>query len=356
MNGLTLTATNLQKELATLRQQAEHAQKILQNINEVDVWQTPKTEIYRRDKLRLYHCPAQGLTKQRCNTPLLISYALVNRIYMVDLEPERSLLRRLVEGGLEVYLIDWGYPDRADRFLDLDDYINDYLHSCVEQTCQHAGTEQLNLLGICQGGVFSLCYSALYPQRVRNLITMVTPVDFHTPDNLLTALSRYIDAELAVDCYGNLPGELLNHIYASLMPMRLGQQKYLNLPAQLQTQHSARSFLRMERWINDSPDLAGQAFLEFFVQFFRENRLMNGGTTIGGLSVELQNITQPVLNIYGSHDHLVPPAASRALENLCASQDYKALEIASGHIGVFVSGKSQRQLAPEIIAWLNSRN
>lgn len=354
MRGLHLTPAGISKELLEFNQKLARSTETLSNIREVDVWQTPKTEIYHQHKLRLYHCPAQG--KQRCKTPLLISYALVNRIYMVDLEPERSLLRRLVENGLDVYLIDWGYPDRADRYLNLDDYINDYLDNCVDQVRAHANSEQINLLGICQGGAFSLCYSAIYPEKIRNLITMVTPVDFHTPDNLLSALARQMDAELAVDCYGNLPGELLNQTFASLMPMRLGVQKYLGMPNQLQDEKAALSFLRMEKWLEDSPDLAGEAFKEFFTQFFRENRLIEGGAMIGDEPVDLQKIHQPVLNIYGSYDHLVPPAASVALKDVCGSQDYEELELAAGHIGVFVSGKSQTVVAPKIVEWLVDRD
>jgi len=354
MRGLQFTPTELSKELLEFNQQLVKSYQTLSGIRDVDVWQTPKQEIYRQDKLRLYHCPAQG--KQRNKTPLLICYALVNRIYMIDLEPERSLLRRLVEGGQDVYLIDWGYPDRADRYLDLDDYLNDYLDNCVDQVCQHAGSEQTNLLGICQGGTFSLCYSALNPDKVKNLITMVTPVDFHTPENLLTALSRYVDSDLAVQCYGNLPGELLNHTYASLMPMRLGVQKHLGMPNQLQGKKSAESFLRMEKWLEDSPDLAGEAFRQFFQQFFEQNLLIKGEAMIGDESVDLQAIQQPVLNIYGTFDHLVPPAASIALKNYVASKDYEELELKAGHIGVFVSSKAQTIVAPKILEWLKARS
>jgi len=354
MAGFQFDPAQLSQELQAFNQQLAQSYQTLSEIREVDVWQTPKTEIYRQDKLRLYHCPAQG--EQRCTTPLLISYALVNRIYMIDLEPERSLLRRLVEGGLDVYLIDWGHPDRADRFLDLDDYLNDYLNNCVDQVCQHTNSDQLNLLGICQGGTFSLCYSALHPQKIKNLITMVTPVDFHTPDNMLSALARYVDTDLAIQCYGNLPGELLNQTYASLMPMALGVQKHLDMPGQLQNTTQALSFLRMEKWLEDSPDLAGEAFREFFEQFFKQNLLIKGEAMIGGQRVDLKQITQPVLNIFGSHDHLVPPAASQALEQACGSKDYEALELAAGHIGVFVSGKAQTIVAPKILNWLQLRN
>jgi polyhydroxyalkanoate synthase len=124
----------------------------------------------------------------------------------------------LLEAGLDVYLIDWGYPDRADRYLTLDDYINGYIDRCVDVIRKRHGLDKINVLGICQGGTFSLCYSAIHPQKVRNLVTMVTPVDFHTEDNLLSHWAKKLDVDLLVDTLGNIPGELMNWSFLSLKP------------------------------------------------------------------------------------------------------------------------------------------
>ena len=84
---------------------------------------------------------------------------------MVDLQDDRSLMKNLLALGEDVYLIDWGYPG-ADRFLSLDDYINGYLDRCVDVLLRAPrGVDAINLLGICQGGAFSLCYTALHPDR-----------------------------------------------------------------------------------------------------------------------------------------------------------------------------------------------
>ena len=69
----------------------------------------------------LYHFSPK--VENSLNIPILIVYALVNRPYIVDLEEGRSLVVNLLELGLDVYLIDWGYPSRGDRWLTLDDYI-----------------------------------------------------------------------------------------------------------------------------------------------------------------------------------------------------------------------------------------
>jgi len=354
MDNIKLNPGAIAEELFDFNLKLLKSYSTLQKIKDVDVGQTPKEEVYAQDKLRLNHYRPIG--KPANSTPLLICYALVNRPYMIDLEPERSILRRLLELGQEVYVIDWGYPDAADRYLDLDDYINEYINNCVDTIRDRHNLDRINLLGICQGGTFSLCYTALNPEKIKNLITMVTPVDFHTPDNLLSHLARSVDPDLAVDTYGNLPGYMLNDSYNSLMPMRLGIQKNLGMPNQLESEDKALSFLRMEKWIYDSPDQAGEAFRQFIKQFFHENKLIKAEAKIGDDTVDLAKITQPVLNVYGSFDHLVPPAASLALSEHISSDDYETMEVKGGHIGVFVSGKAQKLVAPKLVNWLTEHD
>ncbi|NVK41290.1 MAG: class III poly(R)-hydroxyalkanoic acid synthase subunit PhaC [Oceanospirillaceae bacterium] len=354
MKGIKLTPAGIVGELTEFNQKLISSYGTLLGIDDIDVGQTPSEVLYREDKLQLVRYCSD--TPRACRTPVLICYALVNRPYVVDLEPKRSMVRRLLERGLDLYLIDWGYPDAADRCLDLDDYINGYLDTCVDQVRAHSGEDRINLLGICQGGTFSLFYTALYPEKIRNLITMVTPVDFQTEDNLLSHLAREVDTDLAVDTYGNIPGEMLNDSYNSLMPMRLGIQKNLAMPNQLEDREKALSFLRMEKWIYDSPDQAGEAFRQFVKDCFQQNKLVKNEMRIGDQRVDLARIRQPLLNIYGAQDHLVPPSASTPLADLTSTSDYEELCVPAGHIGVFVSGRVQKLVPPRIADWLIARD
>ena len=340
-------------ELGELPGRMAATMRSLQAAAGVEFGCSEKDAIHREDKLTLYHyrpiAPSANLP------PVLIVYALVNRPYMMDLQPDRSLIRRLLELGIDVYLIDWGYPDGADRYTDLNDYINGYLHRALDVVLRKHQIPAATLLGVCQGGTFSLCYAALHPERVRNLITMVTPVDFQTPDNLLSRWAQGIDADALVAAHGVVPGEVLNAAYVSLMPFRLLQQKYVNLLDVEGDQAQMDNFMRMEKWIFDSPAQAGAAFREFMRWFFQENRLLKGTLEIGGRKVDLKNIRQAVLNIYGKQDHLVPPAASIALEPLLGTPDYMALGMDVGHIGMYVSGRAQRELPQAIAYWLQRR-
>ena len=326
----------------------------LREVEDVDYGATAREEVWRDGKVVLYRF--RGDSVPTAKVPLLISYALVNRPYMVDLQADKSIVRGLLARGEDVYIIDWGYPDRSDRYLTLEDYIERFLGGAVDHLRRAHGLDAINLLGICQGGAFSLCYAALHPDKVRNLITMVTPVDFRTPDNMLSNWVRELDVDLFVDTLGNVPADLMNHCYLMLKPFRLNLQKYVGLVDILDDKAAVEDFLRMEKWIFDSPDQAGEAFRQFIKQFYQGNGFVNGGITIGDNEVHLGLVEMPVLNIYAEQDHLVPPDSSRALKGLVGSDDYTELSFRGGHIGIYVSGRAQKQVPDTIHDWLAQRS
>ena len=313
-----------------------------------------KAEVWRHDKVVLYRYLPLPFVQAARAQPVLICFALVNRPYILDLQTDRSLVRRLLAAGLEVYLIDWGRPDESDRDIELHDYIGRYMQRCVRHVLKSHGTEALNLIGVCQGGTFSLCYCALNPQHVANLVTMVTPVDFHTPDNLLSKWARHLDMD-AVRRVGNIPGAMLTGLFLSLAPFRLMHQKYVGLLDHVLDAGEAESFVRMEKWIFDSPDQVAAATAQFVQWFYQENRLIEGSIELGGRRVDLQRIRQPVLNIYAKQDHIVPPSAAMALRRYIGSQDYSEEAVDTGHIGLYVSRKAQEHVPGRIAAWLRER-
>jgi len=354
MKPINIRPDKLAQEMADYSRKLGKGLENLLDADEIDTGVTAKRAVYREDKLTLFRYQGVDGVKQG-PIPLLIVYALVNRPYMTDIQEDRSTVRNLLAEGQDVYLIDWGYPDGADSSLTLDDYINGYIDRCVDVIRKESGQERINILGICQGGAFSLCYTALKQAKVKNLITMVTPVDFQTPDNLLSAWVQSIDIDLLVDTLGNVPGELLNWTFLSLKPFSLTGQKYVNMVDILEDKSRLKNFLRMEKWIFDSPDQAGECFREFIKEFFQKNGLVNGGIRLDERLVNLKNITCPVLNIYGEQDHLVPPDSSRALKGLTGTSDYSEVAFPGGHIGIYVSGKAQKTIPPAIGRWLGER-
>jgi polyhydroxyalkanoate synthase len=167
---------------------------------------------------------------------------------------------------------------------------------------------------------------------------------------------QQVDVDLCVDTLGNIPGEMLNWTFLNLKPYQLMGQKYLGLLDTLDDPEQLKNFLRMEKWIFDSPDQSGEAFRQFIKDFYQQNKLLKGGLEIGDTPVSLKAITMPVLNIFAEQDHLVPPDASRAMRGKLGTKDYTELSFPGGHIGIYVSGKAQKTVPPAIGKWLDERS
>jgi polyhydroxyalkanoate synthase len=283
---------------------------------------------------------------------------------VLDLQEDRSFLRNLNRSGCEVYVLDWGHPTQADRFDDFGDLLDIYLDGFVDAICDRHGIEAINLLGICQGGVVALCYAALYADRVRNLITCVTPVDFHAdrteerPDrgfmNVWTRGLTAADIDLLIDTMGNVPGEVGGAMFSLMTPFRSLAKYNLTL---LQVGHdraSLMNFLRMEKWLADRPAHTGESARQWLKDLYQDNKLAAGLLVAGGRAVDLGAVTMPMLNIYSETDHIIPPPASKAMGALVGSKDYTVAAVSGGHIGVFCS-RSQQKLQDLISGWLAAR-
>jgi polyhydroxyalkanoate synthase len=330
-----------------------NAKEVLMSPLKTDIATTPYDVVWEEDRVKLKHY--RPTTEPSLKTPLFIVYAQVNRETMLDLQPGRSVIETFLAAGLDIYMLDWWYPTRKDRYLNLDDHVNGYIDGAVDFILEKHGIDQLNMMAICQGGTMCVMYAALHPEKVKNLITTVTPTNFDHDAGLLNVWARSLDPDKLVESYGNIPGDILNLGFLLLNPARLMIDKYVGFMENINNKDFVENFVRMERWIFDSPDLPGEAFREFIQWLFKENRLIKNELVLGGKKVDLKNITMPVLNIYGKYDHLCPPAACDQLTSKIGSTDKEDLCLETGHIGIYVSSKMQRQFGPKIIRWLTER-
>lgn len=335
---------------------AERTQRLLADPPEVEVGMSPSDVVWEDGKLRLLHY--RPIATEVHETPILIVYALVNRPYILDLQPGRSVVEKLLEAGFSVYLIDWGSPTRVDRYLTLDDYVNGYILDCVDVVRREQGVPQVSILGYCMGGTLSVMFTALHPERVRNLILMAAPLDFGADDGILSrwAERQYFDVDKLVDTIGNVPGEFLNNAYSQLNPIGNNIIKFAGLIDKIDDPGFVEMFLRMERWANDGIPHAGEAFREFIIQGYQDNLLVKGKYMVGGQRIDLDQLRMPLLNIVGTKDHLVPPSSGRGFTELIPAEDTQLITNPSGHIGLSVSSRSHRELWPQVIAWLGERS
>jgi len=275
---------------------------------------------------------------------------------MLDLQPDRSVVKNFLRDGIDLYMVDWGYPSRKDRFLTIDDHVNGYLDHAVDFIRRKHNLPRINLMGICMGGSFCVMYAALHPEKVKNLITTVTPTHFDTDTGLLHIWMKALDADRIVDTFGNIPADLMNLGFLLLNPARLMIDKYVGFLENADNKPFVENFVRMEKWIFDSPDVPGETFRQFINDCYKKNLLIQSKMKLGGKRVDLKKITMPLLNFYGMYDHLVPPAACEQLTRHVGSRDTEDVNLDTGHIGIYVSSKSQREFAPKIARWLMERD
>jgi polyhydroxyalkanoate synthase len=351
---IDLIMAKLTEDAIKVQKRAQKAPDVLLGPIDAGIAATPCDVVYSEDRVKLKHY--RPVTEQKVKTPLLVIYALINRETMLDLQPGRSVVQSFLEQGVDVYIIDWGYPTRKDRFLTIGDHVNGYIHNIVNYICNAHGLVNINVMGICMGGTFSVIYSALHPEKIKNLITTVTPTHFDTDKGLLHLWARTPQMEAMVDAFGNMPGDLLNFGFLLLNPARLMIDKYVGFLENIDNKAFVENFLRMEKWIFDSPDVPGETFRQFIKDCYQENLLIQSKMVVDGRRVDLKNVTMPLLNFYGRYDHLVPPEACDKLTQAVASKDTEDVCLDTGHIGIYVSSKCQQAFSPKIVRWLLQRD
>ena len=349
-----LILSKLAEDAEKAQSRAHKASEVLLDDLDTDLAKTAYEVVYQEDRVKLKHYLPR--TEIRYRTPLLVVYALINRETMLDLQPGRSVVERFLEAGIDLYMIDWGYPTRKDRFLGFDDHINGYMDNVVDFIRQKHALEKINLMGICMGGTFSVIYSALHPDKIKNLVTTVTPTNFDTKKGLLHVWMEHLDVDRVVDTYGNLPADMMNLGFLLLNPARLMIDKYVGFMENMDNKQFVENFVRMEKWIFDSPDLPGEVFRQFIKDCYQGNKLIQSKLEVDGNRVDLKKLTMPLLNIYGKYDHLVPPEACELLVKHVGSTDTEDLCLDTGHIGIYVSSKFQEAFAPKIAGWLKERD
>ncbi len=331
--------------IGTTANQLKQGYETLQSIDEIDVATAPKTLVWEQDHIKMYRYDTD--TTPKCKIPCLVSFALMNRQTVLDIQPDRSLMRKLISEGLEVYIMDWGYPERKHQYLTMEDYIDGYFSDAVDFLREKHDMPKINLLSICQSGTFSMIYSALNPEKVNSLTTFVAPYDFSSNECMLYRWTKDIDVDAMVDSMGLIKGEMLDEGFAMLKPS-MNISKYLGVMNSLDDREKLLSFLRMEQWKTDLPAIPGELFRKYIKDLFRDNKLIKGEFELGGRKVDLKKMTAPFLNVYAVHDTIIPNSSTTPIMDKVGSKIKESYAFPGGHIGVFVGGRSQKELGPAV--------
>jgi polyhydroxyalkanoate synthase len=317
---------------------------------------TPCDVVYERGTHRLMRY--RRSTTATWNEPVLFCYALVNRPYILDLQPEKSIVRHYLARGFDVYMIDWGVPAHGDRVLTLEHYVCGFLREAVDWVLANCARSNLHLLGYCMGGTLAALAAALRPDTIKTLTLLAAPIDFSDKETLLsiwTEKERF-DVDAFVDAHGNCPAWFLQTCFLLLKPVENILEKNLALFENVEDPRFLANYFAVELWLNDNIPVAGETFRRFVKDLYQSNRLVRGEFELEGQRVDLGRVTCPLLMLTAKRDHLVPPSSTEGIRPRVASRDVKSVVFDAGHVGLVVGSKAQRTLWPKATRWLAARS
>lgn len=331
---------------------ARNGIKFATGISRPKVGLSPRHAVWRRDRVTLWRYDSD----RRVGRPLLICFSIMGRPYVLDLRPGNSFVERLRDAGFDVFLLDFGVPDDLDATNTLETYVDDYLPRAVRAAAKAAGSEDVDVLGYCFGGVLATLATAADPDLpVADLAVMATPIDFSGMTGVIQALTQgRLEIAEILDHTGNVPAEAVHRMFRSLKPTA-GISAYATLWEKMWNDEFVDGFQAMSQWARDQVPFPGATAEQGLELLLRRNVLMTGEVELGGRQVALVDITCPVLVILAEHDHIVTPAAGRPLVDLVGSDDVTELCIPAGHIGLATGRQAAQTTIPELTAWLTSR-
>ena len=308
--------------------------------------------VYSKGRTRLLHYHSLDTSKES-NKPLLLIYAPINKFHIMDISKDRSVVRNLLSKGLDVYLLDWGFPDWNDSGLSLEDYVT-YVQDAVQVIKDNSNSDKISILGYCWGGIISLCYAALNDDSIQSLSIMATPVDFSKDTTILANWSRALDSDKLIDEFGHLDGVVLDLGFLLRNPPRYTFDKYINLLKNMDNAKFVDNFIAVEKWLHDTPMIPGRLYRDILHGCYKDNLLVSHNLKLGEKQIDLRKITVPLLTIIAEKDDLVSPESTLALNDLVTSKEKETFVLPTGHVGLCISTAAHERLWPKVAAWILS--
>lgn len=286
--------------------------------------------------------------------PTLFVPSLVNRAFVLDLLPEASMLRWLAaSGAARPLLLDWGWPEAAERDFTLTDIVAGRLERAIGAAAALAGGAPIVLAGYCMGGLLALAAALRRPERVRALALLATPWDFWA-DPAEAARARALAGALPgleplLEATGTLPVDAIQALFAGLDPFGVAE-KYRAFARLDPGGATARRFVALEDWLNDGVPLPAPVARETLAGWYGRNAPALGRWRIAGLPVRPEDWAGPAFLAIPARDRIVPPAVAEALgARLPGAVVHRP---AAGHIGMVAGAGAEAALWRPLAGWL----
>ncbi len=317
-------------------------------------WTTPNTIKLETKGVILRDFSAGKRTQ---NTPLLILPPQAgHHSNIADYGPGQSLVEAALAWENPVYVTEWKAATAERRYETIDDAIL-ATDECVDAV---RGGGRVTLIGLCQGGWQSAIYTALYPEKVENLVLAAAPIDFRGDGGkipyFVSIYPMFFYESMVAMGGGVMPGEYLKLGFKMLNPVDRFGLDYADLYANLYNQDYLERSRKFRNWYEYTQSIPGRMYLQIVKELFKENRLIKGTLNILGRRVDLRNIRCPLILIAGDKDDITPREQLFNIEKYVSSGDIVRLVAPAGHIGVFMGSKTLEDYWPRIFKKISSQN
>jgi polyhydroxyalkanoate synthase subunit PhaC len=349
-------ATGMQHLLQDL--QKGHISQTDESVFEVgrNVATTAGSVVFENDLFQLLEY--KPLTPKVHERPMLFIPPCINKYYILDLQPENSLIRYTVEQGHRTFVVSWRNPDESVAGKTWDDYIEEGALRAISTVQAITGSKSLNTLGFCVGGTIlstALAVLAARGQQPAHSVTLLTTLlDFQSTG----ILDIFIDEaavqlrEMTIGAQApNGPGLLKGHELATTFSSLRSNDLVWNYVVANYLKGQTPPAFDLLYWNGDHTNLPGPMFCWYLRHTYLQNELKKpGGLTVCGEKIDLGKIDAPVF-IYGSReDHIVPWAAAYASVPLLKGPRRFVLG-ASGHIAGVINPPSKGKRSH----WVNNK-
>jgi len=286
--------------------------------------------VFRNDVLELIQY--KPITEQVHERPLLVVPPQINKFYVFDLSPDKSLARFCLRNNVQTFIISWRNPTKAQREWGLSTYI-DAVKEAVDVVCKITGSKDVNMLGACSGGITCTAllghYAALGEQKVNALTLLVSVLD----TTLDTQVALFVDEQTLESAKrhsyqaGVLEGKDMAKVFAWMRPNDLIWNYWVNNYL-LGNEPPVFDILF---WNNDTTRLPA-AFHGDLIEMFKNNPLVRSDALeVCGTPIDLKQVKSDIFCLAGTNDHITPWVSCYKSAKLFGGKTEFVLS-SSGHI------------------------
>jgi len=363
---LATNAENLVKGMAHLAHDLEHSKDLLR-ISQTDLAAfevgknlavTPGKIVFQNDVIQLIQYSPS--TPEVFERPLLVVPPWINKYYILDLVPEKSLIKWTVDQGFTVFTVSWVNPDAGHADKTFEDYMHDGILAAIDAVIRQTGEKKINALGYCVGGTLlasTLAYMAAKgDNRIASATFLAAQVDFSEAGDLLVFIDdtqlKALEEMMAEQGY--LDGSRMAAVFNMLRP------KDLIWPYVVNNYLLGKKPFPFDLlyWNADSTRLPTANHAFYLRELYHLNRLSKGELMLGGIQLDLGKVKIPIYELSTKEDHIAP-ASSVFIGSKLFGGPVRFVMAGSGHIAGVVNPPARKKYqfwtgapAPSLEEWM----